>query len=546
MTVDLTAPVVTVDSLTTGDSTPALSGTVNDADATIEVTVDGQTVAATNNADGTWSLADDTLTALAEGTFDVSVTATDAVGNAGSDATTDELVVTSTMRVGADAFASAAENEVRLLVDGDQLRAVDSAGADVVPSRLLSEIVNVVVTGQTGVDDTLVVTTSAIPAGGVSFDGGVTGSDNLEIGLAQSESVTSLSVVLSGSNTGTADVDGQTVSFINVASVVSSGLADLGSHSIEYAGSDDNIAVTGTTVSDGLFAYQADSLDSLTIRGGDGNDNIDASASTGAVNLVGGYGDDVLLGGPGNDVLNGNDGNDLLNGGGGDDNLLGEAGNDTLKGGGGVDTISGGDDDDLLRGQGGVLNALDGGAGNDTVQETGDTNFTLTDASLVSSLSTHILNSIELAILRGGGGDNTLDAGSFSGQTTLVGLDGNDSLVGGNGDDIIRGNDGNDTILGRDGNDLVLAGTGNDGIAGGAGNDTLNGNSGDDSIFGGLGDDTLFGGAGADALLGEDGDDSLNGNGGGDTVAGGDGTDSIADINSEIDEAFELFVDWID
>ncbi|MEE3366216.1 MAG: hypothetical protein VX304_11260, partial [Planctomycetota bacterium] len=518
----------------------------NDAAATIEVAVAGQTVAATNNADGTWSLADDTLTALAEGTFDVSVTATDAVGNAGSDATTDELVVTSTMRVGADAFASAAENEVRLLVDGDQLRAVDSAGADVVPSRLLSEIVNVVVTGQTGVDDTLVVTASAIPAGGVSFDGGGTGSDSLAIGLNQAESVTSLSVVLLGANTGTADVDGQTVSFINVASVDSSGLAALGSHSIEYADSDDNIAVTGTTVSDGLFAYQADSLDSLTINGGGGNDNIDASASTGAVTLVGGNGDDVLLGGPGNDVLNGNDGNDLVSGGGGDDSLLGEAGNDTLKGGGGIDTISGGDDDDLLRGQGGVLNALDGGAGNDTVQETGDTNFTLTDASLASSLSTHILNSIELAILRGGDGANTLDASDFSGQTTLVGLAGNDSLIGGSSDDVIRGNDGNDTMLGHDGNDRVLAGTGNDGIAGGAGNDTLNGNSGDDSIFGGLGDDTLFGGAGADALLGEDGDDSLNGNGGGDTVAGGDGTDSIADINSEIDEAFELFVDWID
>ena len=55
-----------------------------------------------------------------------------------------------------------------------------------------------------------------------------------------------------------------------------------------------------------------------------------------------------------------------------------------------------------------------------------------------------------------------------------------------------------------------------------------------------------MGGAGADTLLGEDGDDSVNGNGGGDTVAGGDGSDSIADLTNEIDEAFELIVDWID
>ncbi|HAA52373.1 MAG TPA: hypothetical protein DCE43_21840, partial [Planctomycetaceae bacterium] len=504
------------------------------------------TVAATNNGAGNWSVADDTITALAEGTYDISVTATDAVGNAGADATTDELTVTSTLKIDADDFAVAAGNEIRLIVDGDQLRAVDSNGADVVSSRSLSEILTLNVTGQAGVDDTLVVTTAAIPSNGITFDGGGTGADSLEIGLNQVESVTSLSVVLSGANTGTADVDGQTVSFVNVASVDSSGLSDLGSHSIEYADTDDNIAVTGTTVSDGLFDYSADSLDLLAINGGGGNDNINATASTGSVNLSGGDGNDTLLGSSDADILSGDDGNDMINGGGGDDSLLGQNGNDTLKGGGGIDTINGGEGDDLLRGQGGALNALDGGAGIDTVQESADSNFTLTNDSLVSNLSTHILNSIELANLRGGSSDNTLDASGFSGQTTLIGLAGNDSLVGGSGDDIIRGNDGQDTLIGHDGNDRIIAGADNDGIAGGAGNDTLNGNNGDDSIFGGLGDDTLFGGAGADALLGEDGDDSLNGNGGHDTVAGGGGTDSIADINSKIDEAFELFVDWID
>ena len=90
--VDNTTPVVTVDSLTTSDSTPQLTGTVDDASASISVTVSGQTNAATNNG-ATWTLADGTLSTLLPGTYDVQVTATDTVGNEGFDATTDELTV---------------------------------------------------------------------------------------------------------------------------------------------------------------------------------------------------------------------------------------------------------------------------------------------------------------------------------------------------------------------------------------------------------------------------------------------------------------------
>jgi Bacterial Ig-like domain/FG-GAP repeat/RTX calcium-binding nonapeptide repeat (4 copies) len=99
---DTTAPVVTVDALTTADTTPQLTGTVVDDDpaTTVEVTVNGVAYAATNNGDGTWTLADNTITpALADGTYDVSVTATDTATNAGSDATLNELVVDATAPV---------------------------------------------------------------------------------------------------------------------------------------------------------------------------------------------------------------------------------------------------------------------------------------------------------------------------------------------------------------------------------------------------------------------------------------------------------------
>jgi hypothetical protein len=95
LTVDTSEPVVTIDALRTADTTPRITGTVTDADDQTEilVTVEGVQYSALNNGDGTWTLADDTVDALAEGTYDVSVTATDRAGNTGSDDTSDELVV---------------------------------------------------------------------------------------------------------------------------------------------------------------------------------------------------------------------------------------------------------------------------------------------------------------------------------------------------------------------------------------------------------------------------------------------------------------------
>lgn len=93
--VDATAPVITVNSRLTTDSTPALSGAVNDATAVISITVNGATYPATNNGDGTWTLADGTSTSrphwhptpttwrLRRWMF----------WNTGTDATTNELVV---------------------------------------------------------------------------------------------------------------------------------------------------------------------------------------------------------------------------------------------------------------------------------------------------------------------------------------------------------------------------------------------------------------------------------------------------------------------
>jgi hypothetical protein len=77
ITIDLTPPVVTLTDLSTNDQTPALSGTIDDPTATVVVNVNGTDYTATNNGDGTWTLADNTLPSLPEANYPITVTATD-------------------------------------------------------------------------------------------------------------------------------------------------------------------------------------------------------------------------------------------------------------------------------------------------------------------------------------------------------------------------------------------------------------------------------------------------------------------------------------
>jgi hypothetical protein len=140
-------------------------------------------------------------------------------------------------------------------------------------------------------------------------------------------------------------------------------------------------------------------------------DNLFVTASTTAMVINGGNGNDTLYGAGGDDYLYGDVGNDTLSGGDGDDFLSGDAGNDTLSGGIGNDDLS-------------------GGAGNDT--------------------------------LNGGAGNDILN-----------GAIGNDTLSGGDGDDDLSGYTGNDTLSGGIGNDTLSGGAGNDTLTGGAGSDTF-------------------------------------------------------------------------
>ncbi|WP_233999514.1 Ig-like domain-containing protein, partial [Pseudoalteromonas sp. T1lg22] len=80
---DIEAPIVIFNDLITNDTTPELNGTVNDPDAKVVVIINGIEYEATNNGDGTWTLADDVVAELEDGTTAVVVIATDPTGNEG-------------------------------------------------------------------------------------------------------------------------------------------------------------------------------------------------------------------------------------------------------------------------------------------------------------------------------------------------------------------------------------------------------------------------------------------------------------------------------
>ena len=296
-----------------------------------------------------------------------------------------------------------------------------------------------------------------------------------------------------------------------------------------------NISLTDTQ----LVARGTDTISNFEIArlsGGTSDNFIDAaSVTTMEVILEGLAGNDTLIGGSLNDTLKGLNNDDSLVGNDGNDSLIGGNGNDTLVGGNGNDTIF-------------------GGSGTDLVMAEGDSNFTLTNTGLTSSVTgTDSLGGIEQALITvTGTSDRSLLAGGTNIKVTLQGALGNDTIIGGGKNDFLVGNDGNDNLKGNNGNDELLGGAGNDTITGGNGNDTMFGGSGSDRLFESInsnflltdtqliarGADTIDGFETANLVGGENNNTidasavttmnlTLNGNGGNDTIVGGANQDFI-------------------
>jgi Ca2+-binding RTX toxin-like protein len=122
----------------------------------------------------------------------------------------------------------------------------------------------------------------------------------------------------------------------------------------------ETISVSGGGGADLLTVgdLSATTVTKLIFDAGAGDDILDATKATRALQADGGAGDDTLIGGAGKDSLVGSFGNDVLLGGDGADTLMGEGGDEQLDGGNGADNLIGGTGDDTL----------DGGAGADTIR----------------------------------------------------------------------------------------------------------------------------------------------------------------------------------
>jgi Ca2+-binding RTX toxin-like protein len=197
----------------------------------------------------------------------------------------------------------------------------------------------------------------------------------------------------------------------------------------------------------------------------------------------------------------------------------------------GVENVLGGSGNDTLVGAAGVVNSLNGAAGNDVyvVHESTDI---VTEAAGGGTDEVRSVGTSYTLLNANVENLTFIGAGSFTGTgnngaNVITGGSGSDTLNGGAGNDTLFGNAANDTLNGDAGNDTLNGGTGADTLNGGDGDDLLDGASESDILNGGAGNDTLLGGGANDALNGGDGADVINGGANNDVLTGGLGNDTF-------------------
>ncbi|WP_431025062.1 Ig-like domain-containing protein [Halomonas sp. H5] len=439
LTVDTTAPAVTVDELTTNDTTPELTGTIDDPDAEVVVTIDGVDYTATNNGDGTWTLADDVVAELAEGDYTVTATATDQAGNAAI--ATGALVVDTT-----------ADNDG----DGETVRILG-------------------ITEDDGVDNADFITsdTTLLINGTVDLDDGNDFSVEFD-GTVYTEADTELTVNADG--TWTLDLTATTLAegSYTVTATVSDEAGNTASDSKEIT-VQPNIAPQ-VFVNDGSLLGLV-GLETLGLL--DFNDQAfiayDRDGNLQSVVLE--Y--DPLLA-----VLT--DGWNIS------ERLATELG---LQ----VDIQTDFDLALLVDSSTLTITALDGGTiDNLAINELLGSVYLGDETDLISA---DLLSDVSITATDSEGLSDTASAVDLL-DATLLSSDTVPVVEGTDGDDTVEGTADADRLYGYDGNDILNGNDGDDLLRGGAGDDTLNGGAGDDLlIWEGLGSDTFDGGDGEDTLL---------------------------------------------
>jgi len=160
----------------------------------------------------------------------------------------------------------------------------------------------------------------------------------------------------------------------------------------------------------------------------------------------------------------------------------------------------------------------------------------LFDASMGQSVghTTYITGALTTQTIWDGGGINTFNTMSFTGNVNLDLRQGAFSSVGSSEIAIAWGTHiqnvhtgaGNDTIIANNGG-MGIGGQFGDSIVTGAGNDFIQGNLGNDTIISGPGNSIIHGGQGANIIVGGAGNDTIFLERGTNTVTGGSGGNNV-------------------
>jgi Ca2+-binding RTX toxin-like protein len=264
---------------------------------------------------------------------------------------TDTLGMTSAIAVAGSALTGTASTDFQALFSNfETLSLADNLGVGTIDMAKLDGMQNVVLSGQTGatilglasgatitetVDSNFWMTADIAGTGTADVLNVNLKSANAIIEGIISNGVETVNVVTTDTNT-TAHTNFLGLDSTNVKSITVSGNTGLGT----------NMALGGTKVTNfdasGISGAAADAAalavtyasnnatatDTVTIKGGTGNDFLTGNAAM-----------DVITGGAGNDTLSGLAGKDTISGGDGTDTINGGTGLDTLTGGAGVDTF---------------------------------------------------------------------------------------------------------------------------------------------------------------------------------------------------------------
>ncbi|TKB77299.1 MAG: DUF4347 domain-containing protein [Nitrospira sp.] len=344
--VDTTAPAVpTVDTLSTNDTPPIISGTVTlGSGEQLAVTVNGATYSNVSAPGGNWSIdtgttapSSGTLGAFIPGTtYSITATVTDAAGNATSDGTANELVITSAVPTATATITNLTEttanspSSTSLTLSGT-LSAALVAGEVVKVSDGATLLGNAVVSGTTWT-----YTNVSTSAGSHTF--------NVEVANSTGHSATSSTSVIAGTtgnNSGGAALNGTSAGeylFGFAGSDIINGFA--GSDTVNGGRGTDSLVLTATSSDlNDASNSQLVNVEGVSAAGALAGVTIDLHNQTETFTITGSSSADTITGGSGVDTITGGDGADILSSGAGADKLNGGAGGDSFIGGDGSDIV---------------------------------------------------------------------------------------------------------------------------------------------------------------------------------------------------------------